>query len=328
MSIPSPLKRTLGLPAGAAIERQLRATGLRCGIGIMYHRVGDPAGDPARELVPALGARLFESQVRHLAARYRVVPASELLEAVRARRRGERFPAAITFDDDLRSHAEVAAPILRRVGLVGTFFVSAASLESPRSFWWERLQRAVDRGVPLASVLPGATADPVPPAQIRGMAETLIRERTPAERAALAEALLGLVGPDPPDEGMRTSDLRALAGAGMEIGFHTRSHDYLPTLGDEALTRALTEGRSELAQLVGRRVTTLAYPYGGTDRRVADAARAAGYESAFSTEPTPVEPETDPMLIGRVEASFDSAGHFALQLARVLVTARRAAGAG
>ena len=328
MSIPSPLKRTLGVPVGIAIERRLRATGLQCGIGVMYHRVGDPAGDPARELVPALGARLFESQLHHLARHYRVVRASELLDAVRARRRGERFPAAITFDDDLRSHAEVAAPILRRLGLVGTFFLSAASLESPRSFWWERLQRAVDRGVPLASVLPLSTADPVPPTQIQRVAETLIRERTPAQRDALADELLGLVGPDPPEAGMRTAELRALVDAGMEIGFHTHRHDYLPTLGDEALAQALTEGRSELAALVDGELNTLAYPYGGTDRRVADAARAAGFESAFTTDLTTIDPDTDPMLIGRVEASFDSAGHFAMQLARVLVNARRDARPG
>lgn len=326
MSIPSPVKRTLGLPVAGAIERRLRATGMRCGIGVMYHRVDDPAGDPARELVPALGAGLFEAQLRHLRRRYRVVPASELRDAAVTRRRGDRFPVAITFDDDLPSHARVATPILGRLGLVATFFVSGASLDSPRSFWWERLQRAVDRGIPLDSVLPAmgvATADPSPPGELHRVAETLIRERSPEDRAALAEGLLDLVGPDPPDAGMRAAELRALADAGMEIGFHTRSHEYLPTLEDDALARAMTEGRAELAEVVARPLTTLAYPYGGTDRRVADAARAAGYACAFSTEREAVDPDTDPMLIGRVEASFDSVGHFALQLARALVSAPR-----
>src|SRR5207247_613080 len=88
MRVPPLAKRTLGLPVAATIERALRRTELRCGLAVMYHRVGDPAGDPSRELVPSLGRQLFESQLRYLGRRYRVVRASELLEAGLARGRG------------------------------------------------------------------------------------------------------------------------------------------------------------------------------------------------------------------------------------------------
>ncbi len=147
MPLPSAIRRLAGSPPGRlARYALLRLSGRRAGLALVYHKLGDPPGDPRRELVPALSPRLFEAQLGHLARLYRVVPCRELQEAVAARRRGQRFPVAITFDDDLASHAGHALPALRAAGLPATFFLSGASLESPHRFWWERLQAAVDGG--------------------------------------------------------------------------------------------------------------------------------------------------------------------------------------
>ena len=138
-------RRALGRPLAFIATQLGRFSGRRAGVAIVYHRVGDPQGDPERELVPALGTGLFEQQLRHLKARYRIVPASELLAAAHSRRRGQRFPASITFDDDLPSHRRTAAPILMRTGVPAAFFACGASLDRPFAFWWERLQAVADR---------------------------------------------------------------------------------------------------------------------------------------------------------------------------------------
>ena len=98
----------------------LRLSGRKVGVALGYHRIGDPQGDPERELVPRLASARFESQLRHLRRHYRPVTASRLREAIGARRRGERVPVAVTFDDDLGSHAEVAKPILARANVPAT----------------------------------------------------------------------------------------------------------------------------------------------------------------------------------------------------------------
>src|SRR5205807_10488023 len=90
---------------------------LRRGVVIVYHGVGDPQGDWTRELLPTLGTRLFDSQLRHLRRRYHVVPASQILAAAAGRRRGKRFPVALTFDDDLLSHVLTATPTLERLAV-------------------------------------------------------------------------------------------------------------------------------------------------------------------------------------------------------------------
>jgi peptidoglycan/xylan/chitin deacetylase (PgdA/CDA1 family) len=310
-----PLKRLLGLPLAAAVGFLLRQTGRRAGLVLLYHRVGDPQGDPAHELVPRLGTRLFEAQLRHLRAHYEVVSPSQILQATLARRRGGRFPVAVTLDDDLPSHVAVTMPILQRLGLPAAFFLCGASLDAPFAFWWERLQTAVDRDTLAREELPGLSASRG--ASIHQLA-TAIEGLARDERDAVAAALESRLGPDPDDAGIRAADVRTLAGGGFELGFHTLRHEPLPSLDGEDLARALTDGRAELAELAGGDVTLIAYPYGYADERVAGKAREAGYSLGFTCRREPVTASTEPLLVGRLEPSFASLGDFALHVVRAL----------
>jgi hypothetical protein len=119
----------------------------QAGLALVYHRIGEPPGDPRYELVPALSTRLFETQLNHLRTAYRVVPPSQLLEATLERRAGDRFPVALTFDDDLRSHIDIVGPALQRAGLPAAFFLCGASLDASHSFWWEDLQESPTGGI-------------------------------------------------------------------------------------------------------------------------------------------------------------------------------------
>src|SRR4051812_48029869 len=69
-----------------------RVSSRRAGAAIVYHRVGGAGGDPNLEILAAVSSDVFVRQLRHLRRHYRVVPAAKLLEAVRSRRRGQRFP--------------------------------------------------------------------------------------------------------------------------------------------------------------------------------------------------------------------------------------------
>ena len=315
------LARTIGVPLGTAAMLLLRVSGRKVGIALMYHSVEQRAGDPLRELVPPHHADVFDAQVRHLARRYRIVPAAELPDAVARRRRGEQFPVAITFDDDLACHAEIALPILVRHGATATFFLSGASLERPFAFWYERLQRAHDEQVEeLAELVLGETTASGEPPTLHELA-LAVEELDPDERDAVADRLAAALGSDPETAGIRAGQVRALADAAMTIGFHTRRHDALSLLDDERLDAALVDGREALAEAAGQAVDVIGYPHGRADARVADHARAAGFTAGFSTQPIAVTPDADPLLQGRIAPTFWSVGGLAIQLA---LTLRRA----
>ena len=317
-----PLVRVLGAPAGAALATALRLSGRRVGVALVYHAVALPVRDPEREILPPHPPDLFAAQLRHLARWYRVVDARELRAAAAGRRRGERFPVALTFDDDLREHVDRALPALVGARAQATFFLCGCALDRPVAFWWQRLQRAADAGHPdlagLVSSRSPLELEPRPPLRRVALAVELMG---PADRDAVAAELLAYAGPDPETSGLRREDVRALVEAGMQVGFHTLRHDALDLLPDDELARALQRGRSELEAVVGEPIRTIAYPHGRADERVARAARAAGFEHGFAGQGKPVRPEVDPLLVPRMTPSHRSAGHFALQLALALLGA-------
>lgn len=71
-------------------------------------------------------------------------------------------------------------------------------------------------------------------------------------------------------------ELRQLEREGWEIGSHTRRHPSLPDLDDEECLRELSQSRSILADHFGS-CSSIAYPYGRVDARVAALAARAGY---------------------------------------------------
>jgi peptidoglycan/xylan/chitin deacetylase (PgdA/CDA1 family) len=312
------LVHALLAPVALLLLWGLRLTSLRAGVAVVYHGVAEHAGDPNREFVPAISATLFERQVRHARRHYRLVTARELHAAIATRRRGERFPVALTFDDDLRCHVAVTLPVLRRAGVTGTFFLTGVSLEGPFSFWWERLDRALQRGASLAVIVGDASGSE----PHRDDVAVALRRLSPTARAEFESRLADAAGPDPPDSGLRVADVRELAREGMEIGFHTRGHQNLVTLDDASLSAAMHEGRAALEAAAGEPIQTIGYPYGFANDSVADAARAAGYLAGFTIESGAVTESDDPLLTRRVGPAFSSHRRFASQLPLVLLSAR------
>ena len=265
------------------------------GVVLVYHRVGNPT-----ELDRGVGAEVFRQQLRHLARAFRVVPAANILDAAASRRPRQRFPVAVTFDDDVASHVRIAAPALRAAGVPATFFLTGRTLESPAPFWWDDLERSHREPPPLRE----AAAE--------------IEALSPEEREVHV-ARLRQTAPPGGDPGLSRADVSELART-FEIGFHTRTHDPVATVPDAGLAAFVEDGRDALAEAAGTRILSFAYPHGRADERAAAAVRAAGYERAFTGAATPVGPGTDRFLIPRFAAATSLDG-FRLQLARATAAA-------
>jgi peptidoglycan/xylan/chitin deacetylase (PgdA/CDA1 family) len=319
--------RALRRHAGAmARMRAARLSGRRAGLALVYHAVAPRAGDPRREFVPAISLAALSAQLRALRRHYRLVPASSLADAAEGRRRGERFPVALTFDDDLPSHLRLAAPALRAARAPATFFLTGSSLDAPHRFWWERLQHALDAGIPLDGLVPGevlaaAGRDERGRWRPAPLSEAVQRLDV-AAREALALRLEQRLGPDHPDAGLRAEEVRRLVRAGFEIGFHTLRHHPLSLVDDEALALALREGRDRLAAVAGTDLPAIAYPFGKTDARVAGAAMRDGYRAGFTVEPVAWRPGGERLLIGRLDPTSLSAAGAVRHVARALAEDR------
>lgn len=294
-------------PAAIAARYLLRWTGLRAGVVLVYHHVASAPDSAPQGPVQVTASDDFAAQMRHLRRGYRVVPAREILVATARRRRGARFPVAVTFDDDLPSHAEVAMPILLDLNLPATFFVGGRGLVRAPELWWETLERGLAAGL-------------VDESQTWDIAERLL-ELEPEQREHWRRVLADRLGEPGEPKCLTRSQLRALAEAGFELGFHTLRHENLLQLEDGQLSVALTEGRDAVAEIGGRPITALSYPYGRADQRVALAARRQGFEVGFTGREACVREDADRMLIGRIEPAPRSTGEFARDLTRRLARA-------
>lgn len=121
-----------------------------------------------------------------------------------------------------------------------------------------------------------------------------------AERGwpATLHPVVDRMGVDPPwwpgsQRTMTWDELAEAVQLGLELGGHGTTHACLPCLDDRELATELRAPRERLAEVGGRPVDELAYPFGHYDPRVRDAAREAGYRTAYTFLNGRVTPDAD-----------------------------------
>jgi peptidoglycan/xylan/chitin deacetylase (PgdA/CDA1 family) len=202
---------------------------------------------------------------------------------------------SITFDDGYADNEAIAAPVLKRLGMTATFFVSTGYIGSG-CMWNDRLTEAV-RGAPagvlrLASIgLEDIVLETV--AQRRAAVRHLlsqVKHRPPEARAMAVQSVVaaaGLADAPAPALMMSPDQIRSLRSLGMDVGGHTVSHPILSRIEPAAAVAEIGEGRRTLESILGERIALFAYPngvptqdYGPEHVRMV---REAGFEAAVST---------------------------------------------
>lgn len=94
--------------------------------------------------------------------------------------------------------------------------------------------------------------------------------------------------------------IRRLDGGVFRFESHSRTHPVLTRLDPDGVRREVAESRHRLEDVVGREVTSFAYPYGAFDVAVEAIVRDAGYRTAATMLAGPNRPGDDPLRIRRV----------------------------
>jgi peptidoglycan/xylan/chitin deacetylase (PgdA/CDA1 family) len=120
-----------------------------------------------------------------------------------------------------------------------------------------------------------------------------------------------------PRQRMLTRDqAREVLAAGMEIGSHTCSHPDLTTLSRTRVRQEFADSRKFLEDLLGKQVSTVAYPYGQYDERITALAMEAGYGLACTTRSGWHQLGNDPFQLRRLTVfGQDSVSHLARKMA-------------
>lgn len=312
---------------------------------LMYHRVATLEVDPWQM---AVTPERFEAQLRWLGRSARVVPLREIAQRVRTGK-SIRGLAAISFDDGYADNARIARPILARLRLPATYFVTTSVLDGKTRFWWDELEEILLRSPILPesfasedageafgftlgedailddakrSAIAAWNADrPHPNLRTDAFLATwkVLRDLSPRRRRDALDGLRTWAGTAPAttNDAMSRAELLALAKQdGVEIGAHGVTH--LALASTDPTTRGFEVGtsKSTLEELLHRRVDGFAYPNGIYDETTTHAVASAGYTHAVTTSGDPIASGSRAYELGRVHVGNWEPERLARALAR------------
>jgi peptidoglycan/xylan/chitin deacetylase (PgdA/CDA1 family) len=156
----------------------------------------------------------------------------------------------ITFDDGYRNFHEQAVPLLLEFGYTATLFVGTGFVGRQPSW--------LDRDGFISQLLNEIGLTNVQRHELDNGISVLARE-----------TLLGW------------PQLREIVSVGMHVQSHSSNHAMLTRLRPSELRQDLRESRLRLEDELGASVTSIAYPYGICNERVALTAREVGFEVGF-----------------------------------------------
>jgi peptidoglycan/xylan/chitin deacetylase (PgdA/CDA1 family) len=290
---------------------------------LTYHNVLGSEPDALDWPSLRITAREFDREMETVARRFHPLPLAELVRRLE-QGRPDPLGVAVTFDDGYHGVLAHALPALLRWEIPATVFVVTGHCGAPRESELPHFNilEAAFRVTRREVVNLGFWGDPPQPIAApadRSDALKRLKEKLKLaaedDRRRWHEQALEALGVSPEeirahaagDERYRMlswGELAELAGAGIAIGSHTRSHRTLSRLPPRALREEIAGAAADLRSWLGLTRTPLAYPYGGAEHVGAAApevARRAGHSCAVTTIPGRNTPATDRFLLHRVE---------------------------
>jgi peptidoglycan/xylan/chitin deacetylase (PgdA/CDA1 family) len=280
---------------------------------LMYHSVLE---DPSR-VADSLGGMIhpramFEGQMELIAREFKPVTVDQVARFVRGEQDLPERSVVVTFDDGYTDNYEMAMPILDRVGVPATFYVTVDCVENRRLPWPSRLRFSfrttskknwtdeTGKVWNLASDLE------------RDLAYLSVCDRVAQLAGAVQERVVSQVESEldaklPADSGrlmMTWDQIRALAQHGHVVGSHTMTHPNIAHLSIEDARRELVESKQQMEARVRTNVVHFSYPcpalYPNWSEQTAEESRRAGYETAVTTSSGLARRNDNPLALKRV----------------------------
>lgn len=303
-----------GLGRAKRILRHVKRQFKPAAVILMYHRVADVPVDPRGT---AISPENFAQHLDYVGRTCQPIRLLDLVDALRSHSLPRRA-VAITFDDGHVSIFQKAFPLLASAHIPATAFIITDNIDTPRSFWWDELDRVLlfPENVPDCLDLPvggqqhsWATGCPEKRLEAYHAIRQLFRTVTGEERESLLSYLYRWAGVErtisSDSRPMTSIELMHLAQDGLiELGAHTMTHPVLAALPADDQRAEILGSRASLEAITRHPVLTFSYPYGlaehYTDETV-HIVQAAGFRVACTARQGLVEPGNDLFQLHRCE---------------------------
>ena len=323
------------------IQRKFASKGLI----LMYHRIADVSADPWGLCV---SPQNFGEHLQVLKTATTVMRLEDLAKAQQQGNIPEKA-VVITFDDGYIDNFVNAKPLLEQYQIPATIFLASGYIGSDREFWWDELERIFLSPGELPATLTLKINDRVynwDLSQVTEYTESdYERERhlsawqgQKGSRHAIFYSVWETLQPLPnqpqklalddiikwskrsptarPDyRPMNREEAQKLISGGLiEVGAHTVNHPCLSAHGETYQQQEISQSKTTIEKLLGRTITTFAYPFGAYNQATVPLVENLGFTCACSTEPSPVWWKCDPYQLPRFGVENWSGEQFHQQL--------------
>ena len=282
---------------------------------LMYHRVAEVDSSPYQVSV---SANHFLQQMEVLRSITCPISLIELKDAIK-QKKIPKNSVVVTFDDGYSDNYSRAFPILNKLQIPATIFITSSYVGSQREYWWDELERILILPEKLPDKSPfmvgGQTLD-LNFARfnkeqrihlLRGI-HGLLKSCRPGDRNSILNALLLMGGLSELGRDaylpMTADEIVTLSRSGIiDIGAHTLTHPVLSTLNREEQQIEIVDSIRAVEKIIDKPVETFAYPFGSAndiDKFSLEIVSSTGIQAAVTTTPGKVNPESSLFSLPRV----------------------------
>jgi len=274
-------------------------------------------------------ANLFDEHMRMLREKYNPVTLDDIADWMAARKKLPTRSVAVTFDDGFEDNYTVAAPIMEKYGIFGTFYLTAGAVRKNELPWFCRttylFHEAKRRNMVLTDTKLQRTWNLGNPDENR---EAFVHYSNPCatesdriqeEHVERLENWFGFKldlsqGP----RMMSFAEARELRQRGHIVGNHSFTHDNIGHVPPEALHHEIVEANEMLEQELGGKPEHFSYPHPCFSPQWSEQSLAVtkqlGFKTAVLTDHGVVTKASNPLLLHRVIPGNEDADAFCWRL--------------
>ncbi|HLX82896.1 MAG TPA: polysaccharide deacetylase family protein [Terriglobales bacterium] len=281
---------------------------------LRYHSIQDRP----EEFADAIGCTsihatsIFRRHMELIAKRFNAVSMDDVSLFLKGEKSLPPRAVAVTFDDGFKDNFRIAAPILNRFGIPGTFYLLVDAVDQSKAPWYCQLRYAF-----MTTRTPGwrdaatGIVHELRDSNAREAAFMVATEIGARSSAAAREELLQNVAqslePDPfPGERdlmMTWDDARTLVKSGHIVGSHTMTHPNLAQISPAEARTELADSKLKLEKELRATVKHFCYPHPALNPQWNETTlkftQELGYTTAVTTTPSAVRANARSLAIPR-----------------------------
>jgi peptidoglycan/xylan/chitin deacetylase (PgdA/CDA1 family) len=287
---------------------------------LSYHRIAHVSIDP---FGLAVSRGHFAQHLEIIRRLCHPISLTELIDALEKHSVQHRS-VIVTFDDGYQDNLSEAKPLLELAKVPATVFVTTSSIDSPREFWWDDLERVLLEPGDLPKYLKLRVNGQASEWSITNIADRHIAlkaihkifQRLPSKsRDKILTELINWAGLEaagrPAYLPMTASELVQLAQSKfIDVGSHTSTHPLLSTLSKGEQYSEIFDSCKKIETILNKPVNTFAYPYGDFNDEVFQTVKKAGLRTALTVVPKVVKPGDNLFQLGRFGVPNVDGGEF------------------